>query len=73
MGKIRVAELAKAMGVEHQDLLFKLQSIGVRLAEGEDTIDSELVRAVLEGRNLAHPREVILRDAEAKEDRKSVV
>lgn len=67
MGKIRVAELAKAMGVEHQDLLFKLQSIGVRLADGEDTIDSELVRAVLEGRSLAHPREVILRDAEAKE------
>lgn len=67
MGKIRVADLAKAMGVEHQDLLFKLQSIGVRLAEGEDTIDSELVRAVVEGRNLAHPREVILRDAEAKE------
>ncbi|MGH9380541.1 MAG: translation initiation factor IF-2 N-terminal domain-containing protein, partial [Thermoanaerobaculia bacterium] len=67
MGKIRVADLARAMGVEHQDLLFKLQSIGVRLSEAEDTIDSDLVRAVLEGRSLAHPREVILRDAEAKE------
>jgi len=67
MGKIRVADLARAMGVDHQDLVFKLQSIGVRVAEADDTIDSEIVRAVLEGKNLAHPREVILRDEEAKE------
>ena len=66
MGKIRVEALAQMMGIANQDLVFKLKSIGVRL-EGEDpTIDSEIIEAVLHGKSLRHPREVILRDKEAE-------
>ncbi len=66
MGKIRVQDLAQMMGIANQDLVFKLKSIGVRLDDENPTIDSEVIEAVLQGKSLRHPREVILRDAEAK-------
>ena len=63
MGKIRVDELAKKMGIPTQDLVFKLKSIGVRV-EGEDAmVDSDILSAILQGKKLPHPREVILRDS----------
>ena len=65
MGKIKVQDLAKRMGVAEQDLLFKLKSIGVRVDE-QDLIDSSVIQAILEGKRLPQPREVILRDEEAK-------
>jgi translation initiation factor IF-2 len=53
------------MGVSNQDLVFKLKSIGVRV-EGDDThIDTEIISAILQGKKLPHPREVILRDEPA--------
>ncbi|MEM7482434.1 MAG: translation initiation factor IF-2 [Acidobacteriota bacterium] len=62
MGKIRVQELAKRMGIPHQDLVFKLKSIGVRV-EGDDAqIDTDIIQAILQGKKLPNPREVILRD-----------
>ncbi len=62
MGKIRLKDLAQMMGLPEQDLMFKLKSIGVRL-EGEDAaIDSDMIQAVLQGKRLTQPREVILRD-----------
>lgn len=62
MGKIRVQDLAKMMGVSNQDLVFKLKSIGVRV-EGDDAqIDTDIIQAILTGKKLPHPREVILRD-----------
>jgi translation initiation factor IF-2 len=65
MGKIPVQELARLMGVANQDLVFKLKSIGVRV-EGEDAhIDTEIVSAILQGKKLPQPREVILRDESA--------
>ncbi|HEX2254747.1 MAG TPA: translation initiation factor IF-2 N-terminal domain-containing protein, partial [Thermoanaerobaculia bacterium] len=68
MGKIRVQDLAKQMGVPNQDLMFKLKSIGVRI-EGEDAhIDTDIIQAILQGKKLPHPREVILRDEPAKEE-----
>ena len=67
MGKIRVEDLARMMGLGTQDLIFKLRSIGVRV-EGEDAlVDSEVLQAVLQGKKLATPREVIVRDEQAKE------
>ena len=66
MGKIRVRDLAQKMGVPEQDLLFKLKSIGVRLDEENPEIDTGVIQAILEGKRLPQPREVILRDAEAK-------
>jgi translation initiation factor IF-2 len=66
MGKIRVQDLAKMMKVPSQDLIFKLKSIGVRI-EGEDAhIDTDTLQAIVQGKKLPHPREVILRDQEAK-------
>jgi len=66
MGKIRVQDLAKMMGVPNQDLMFKLKSIGVRV-EGEDAhIDTDIIQAILQGKKLPHPREVILRDEPVK-------
>jgi translation initiation factor IF-2 len=65
MGKIRVEDLAQMMGVEHQDLIFKLKSIGVSVDEKNPTIDSTLIEAVLKGKALHQPREVIIRDEES--------
>jgi translation initiation factor IF-2 len=53
------------MGVEHQDLIFKLKSIGVSVDEKNPTIDSTLIEAVLKGKALHQPREVIIRDEES--------
>src|SRR4051812_50229965 len=65
MGKIRVQDLAKMMAISNQDLIFKLKSIGVRV-EGEGPhIDSDIITAILQGKKLPHPREVILRDESA--------
>ncbi len=66
MGKIRVQDLAKMMNLPSQDLIFKLKSIGVRV-EGDDAhIDTDTLQAILKGKKLPHPREVILRDEEAQ-------
>ena len=66
MAKVRVSELAKKMGIAQQDLVFKLRSIGVRLEGEDETIDTEIIAAILTGKKLPHqPREVILRDAES--------
>ena len=65
MAKIQVSDLATKMGVPLQDLIFKLRSIGVRL-EGEDqSIDAEVIQAIMTGKKLHQPREVILRDPES--------
>jgi translation initiation factor IF-2 len=62
MQKIRVADLASRIKMDSQDLIFKLRSIGVRV-EGEDAlVDFEVLKQVLEGKRLATPREVIVRD-----------
>ena len=67
MGKIRVKDLAQKMGVPEQDLLFKLKSIGVRVDDEENAqIDTSVIQAILEGKRLPQPREVILRDEESK-------
>ncbi len=51
------------MQISNQDLVFKLKSIGVRV-EGDDAhIDTDIIQAILAGKKLPHPREVILRDA----------
>ena len=71
MGKIRVADLAKMMGVENQDLLFKLKSLGIRLEDENAQLDSDVIQAILEGKRLPQPREVILRDEEAKAAQKT--
>jgi translation initiation factor IF-2 len=65
MGKIRVSDLAKKMGVPAQDLLFKLRSIGVRVED--DQIDTEFIQAILQGKQLPQTpqREVILRDEQS--------
>ena len=53
------------MAISNQDLVFKLKSIGVRV-EGDDAhIDTDIIQAILQGKKLPHPREVILRDEPA--------
>lgn len=64
MGKIQVENLARLMGVDKQDLVFKLKSIGVRV-EGDDAhIDTDVLQAFLQGKSLPQPREVMLRDGQ---------
>ncbi len=61
MGKIRVQDLAKMMEISNQDLVFKLKSLGVRV-EGDDAhIDTDIIQAILAGKKLPHPGEVLLR------------
>ncbi len=65
MGKIRVQDLARTINMDAQDLIFKLRSIGVRV-EGEDAlVETDILKAVLQGKKLAAPREVIVRDEES--------
>ena len=65
MGKIRVGDLAQMMSLPAQELVFKLKSVGVRV-EGEDAlIDTDTLQAILQGKKLPHPREVVLRDEQA--------
>ena len=70
MPKIRVSDIAKKMGVPEQDLLFKLKSIGVRVEGEQGLVDMELIKALLQGKQLpqAPQREVILRDPQAQAD-----
>ncbi len=66
MGKIRLQDLAKKMNVAEQDLLFKFRSIGVRIEGDDPMVDTDIIKALLEGKKIAGPqREVILRDRAA--------
>ncbi len=65
MGKIRVQDLAKMMTISNQDLIFKLKSIGVRVEGDDAAIDTDIIQAILQGKKLPHPREVILRDEQS--------
>ena len=62
MAKIRVNDLARKMGMQAQDLIFKLKSIGVRVDGDDASIDPEIIQAILTGKRLPSPREVIVRD-----------
>jgi translation initiation factor IF-2 len=66
MGKIKVDDLARMMNIPAQDLLFKLRAIGVRVDEDDPRIDAEIIQAILAGKKLPSPREVILRDGETQ-------
>jgi translation initiation factor IF-2 len=63
MSKIRVQDLATMMGISQQDLVFKLRSIGVRVEGDEAGVDSEILQAILQGKKMNSPREVIMDDA----------
>ena len=62
MAKIRVHDLARMMQIPEQDLVFKLRSLGVRI-EASEGVDSEALQAILQGKKLTSPREVIMDDA----------
>ncbi len=62
MGKIPLKDLARMMNLPEQDLMFKLKSIGVRLEGESAAVDSDIIQAILQGKRLPQPREVILRD-----------
>jgi translation initiation factor IF-2 len=65
MAKIRVQDLARMMQIPEQDLVFKLRSLGVRV-EGDDAgIEAEALQAIMQGKRLASPREVIMDDGAA--------
>ena len=63
MAKIRVHDLAKSMRIPAQDLIFKLRSIGVRVEGDDAAIDTEVIQAILLGKKLPSPREVIMDDS----------
>jgi len=67
MAKIRVHDLAKMMGLPEQDLIFKLRSLGVRIEGSDSEVEAEALQAILLGKKLASPREVIMDDASAAE------
>ena len=62
MPKIPVQQLAQMMGIANQDLVFKLKSLGVRVENDEAVIDQDVIQAIIGGKKMAGPREVILRD-----------
>jgi len=63
MAKVRVGDLAKQMGIQDKDLVFKLQSLGVQVDDASSAIDHEIIMAILSGKKLAtRPRNVIMRE-----------
>jgi translation initiation factor IF-2 len=62
MSKIRVKDLAVRMGIDNQDLVFKLRSIGVRIENENSEIDTDILQSVLSGKRPRQTREVIVRD-----------
>jgi translation initiation factor IF-2 len=72
MPKIPVQQLAQMMGIANQDLVFKLKSIGVRVENDEAVIDQDIIQAIIGGKKITGPREVILRDEPVPEARKGV-
>ena len=72
MVKIRVEDLAQQMGVSPKDILFMLKSIGVDVAGPPAAIDDSTVLAIIQGKTLPGPREVIIRgDSPAPRAQKS--
>jgi hypothetical protein len=72
MVKIRVEDLAQQMGVSPKDILFMLKSIGVDVAGPQAAIDDSTVLAIIQGKTLPGPREVIIRgDSPAPRAQKS--
>lgn len=61
-GSIKVQDLAQAMSKDAKELLFELQSIGVKVQSVEDTLPADVVQALLTGQSLDTPRQVIVRD-----------
>jgi hypothetical protein len=61
MGKVYVRDLARMIGMPLENLIFKLRSIGVRVEGPDAMIETEVLKAVLEGKQLATPREVLAR------------
>lgn len=58
----RVGDVARQMGVEVPELIFKLRAIGVEVSSAEDSLDLETVRAIIRGETLSRrPKEVIIR------------
>jgi translation initiation factor IF-2 len=64
MGKIRVEELARQMGVGSKEVLFLLQSIGVDVRSPHATLDESTVLGILQGRT--QPKPPIVGDTEPK-------
>jgi hypothetical protein len=54
MGKIRVIELARMMGVSRPDLIHKLRSIGIDVGDKGELahIDSDIVQSILQQKSL---------------------
>ncbi|MGC8917265.1 MAG: translation initiation factor IF-2 [Thermoanaerobaculum sp.] len=70
----RVGDVARQMGVEVPELIFKLRAIGVDVSSAEDTLDLETVRAIIRGETLARrPKEVIVRQETAPPPREETV
>ncbi|HVR43992.1 MAG TPA: translation initiation factor IF-2 [Thermoanaerobaculia bacterium] len=68
MAKVRVSDLAKTMGVSDKDLIFKLQSLGVEVANADAALEPEVIVAILQGKKLtSRPRTVIVRDERAQQ------
>jgi translation initiation factor IF-2 len=63
--KIKISDLARMMNIANQDLVFKLRSLGVRVEGEEAQIDTDAIQAIMQGKKLPQPREVILRDETA--------
>jgi hypothetical protein len=56
MGKIRVGDLARMMGISDADLIFKLRTIGVQVSgyEPSTPIELDVISAILQGKRLPH-------------------
>lgn len=65
MPTIRVRDLAAKMAISQQDLIFKLRSIGIQVDSADADVDMELLQAVLQGKKVVRPGEVIMDDGAA--------
>ena len=66
-GTIKIQDLANAMNKNPKELLFELQSIGVKVQSVDDVIPPEVVQALISGKPLEAPNQVIIREDRGRE------
>ena len=50
--KIKVSDIAKRMGKSEKDVIFQLQSLGAEVTDPNQTLEPEVIQALITGKKL---------------------
>ena len=69
MGKVKVYELAKELGLTNNELIEKLKSVGVEVKSHLSVIDDEIVNKVRSGSNVVKKQENEKKESKKQKDK----